>query len=481
GCRPSRSGDSSVVVVMSDAEKMGLWPARRGTTYDLCYREGWMSRFLKGLRGTAWIETVLLSEVLEQKPPRRLVYLPSASYDRMAVWALPTEARRRLEALPGRLERAGVAPELQREVGRFTCGTYWRNFLVKYPAADRLHKAYLYTRDRLTAAEDSLSPGEENRLWERLDAATVNDVYWHGLFGGVYYHFLRHHCYRCLAEVLARLDTDAETEIGLYDYERLGRPGALITDSGGTVVLDHAGAVLDWFSKVPPAGLAGGFTRIAEPYHRGDERGFTVDRARRGFCRVAVMPGRAAKERLLAGRGVVVFPELKGPLVRKGLVCYGGRVGRGGMDVELGLEYSPVTGGWRCGVGVVNPGLNAVSLTLALDSTPSPPSGPRDLELALRFEGRDGTIPQRITRRGGHKSVRSWFLTDRRAGLTVTSLVEPAAGLWSSPIYTVEATEAGIKRSWQGLTLVWTWFLRLEPGAERKMEVRFVYSTDIQR
>jgi len=476
GCRRNEADGRAVVVVMSDAEKMGLWPARRGTTYDLCYREGWMARFLDGLSAPPWLDTALLSDILELEPPRRLVYLPTASYDRMGVWALPTEARSRLESLPGRLEEAGLAPELRLEVERFARGTHWRNFLVKYPAAGRLHLAYLYTRDRLADSEDTLEPAEADRLLDLLDAAAVNDVYWHGLFGGVYYHFLRHHCYRCLAGVLARLDRGSRRRVALCDYERLGRPGVVISDSAQTVVLDHGGAVLDWLSKAPPAGLAGGFTRIAEPYHRGGERGFTVDRARRGFCRLVVMPGNAAKERLLAGTGEALFPELTGPEVHGGWIGYTGSVPLGRGKVEVELVYSPVRGGWSCEVRISNPGPRPVALTLALDSSPSPPSGPRDLKLTLRCAGGSGPVPQKITRRDGRGSVASWSLADRRAGLVVKSEAEPVADLWSSPLITVEGTEGGIKRSWQGLQLVWAWSVRLAPGEERRMGARFTLS-----
>jgi len=478
GCRPIAPTGRAVVVVMSDAETMGLWPARRGTTYDLCYRDGWMARFLNGLSAPPWIETVLLSEALEQEPPRSLVYLPTASYDRMGVWALPTEARSRLESLPGRLVHAGLAPELRLEVERFARGTHWRNFLVKYPAAGRLHLAYLYTRDRLADSEDALEPAEADRLLDLLDAAAVNDVYWHGLFGGVYYHFLRHHCYRRLAEVLARLDRGSRRRVVECDYERLGRSSVVVSDPTQTLVLDHAGAVLDWLSKAPPAGLAGGFTRIAEPYHRGDERGFTADRARRGFCRLVVMPGNAAKERLLAGTGEALFPELAGPVVRGERIGYTGSVPLGGGRVEVELVYSPLRYGWGCKVKLVNTGSKTVAMTLALDSSPSLPSGPRDLELSFRSAGRPGVVPLRVTRRDGRGSVSAWSLADKRMGLVVKSEAEPAASLWSSPVITVEGTEAGIKRSWQGLQLVWAWALRLAPGEEKRVGARFTFSPE---
>jgi hypothetical protein len=479
GCRPLTSRRGSVVVLMSDAEKMGLWPARRGTTYDLCYREGWMDRFLRGIAAASWIEPLLLSEVLDGEPPRRLVYLPTASYDRMAVWALPTEARRRLEALPGLLERSGLSPELRGEVERFVGGTHWRNFLVKYPAADRLHKAYLYVRDRLLAAERTLEPAEVDRLWDRLDSAAVNDVYWHGLFGGVYYHFLRHHCYRRLAEVLARLDRGGPRRVFGYDYERLGGSGAVMSDSRQTVVLDHAGAALDWISKEPPAGLAGGFTRIAEPYHRGDERGLVVDRSRRGFCRLLLYPGRAGGDRVLGGGGECRVVELSGPRIRGDEALYTGEVVLRGRSLGIDCRYGFHGDGWGLEATVVNRGPERFGFTLGLDVSPSPPGGPRDLTLSARAD--DRRIPLSPARRDCLGDVDSWRLTDGNLGVTVTGEASPRARLFVAPVRTVEGTEAGLKRSWQGLQLVCCWFLRLEPGDGRSVTSRFEHSTGTER
>ncbi len=69
-------------------------------------------------------------------PCRGPVYLPTASYQEMEAWALPPDAGRRLAALEhdlGAERMAGPDRSLVR-------GAHWRNFLVKYPESNRLHK-----------------------------------------------------------------------------------------------------------------------------------------------------------------------------------------------------------------------------------------------------------------------------------------------------------------------------------------------------
>src|SRR5207247_5843365 len=68
-----------------------------------------------------------------------LAYLPTASYREMEGWALPAHAVARLVALERDLGEERVAgPD-----GAFLRGGHWRNFLVKYPEANRMHKKML--------------------------------------------------------------------------------------------------------------------------------------------------------------------------------------------------------------------------------------------------------------------------------------------------------------------------------------------------
>ncbi|HMF29806.1 MAG TPA: 4-alpha-glucanotransferase, partial [Candidatus Lokiarchaeia archaeon] len=94
---PSDAGDR-VVMFISDAEKMGVW----GTTHELCYTKGhpednyvgfipaFFDHLEWNLTNQAWLKTITPSEYIAQYPARGLVYLPTATYDRMEQWVLPT-------------------------------------------------------------------------------------------------------------------------------------------------------------------------------------------------------------------------------------------------------------------------------------------------------------------------------------------------------------------------------------------------------
>src|SRR5207247_1685413 len=77
-----------------------------------------------------------------------------------------------------------------REVVR---GGHWRNFPVKYPEANRMHKKMLalsaLCRER----------GDPPAARRAIGRAQCNDAYWHGVFGGLYLPHLRAAIWRHLA------------------------------------------------------------------------------------------------------------------------------------------------------------------------------------------------------------------------------------------------------------------------------------------
>jgi len=453
-CRPQHD-EKAVVTVMNDGEKLGLWPG----THEVCYEEGWARRFLTLLRQTKWIEPLLLSEALAIAPPTESIYLPTGSYDKMGLWALPTESRKKQE---------------QTENPR---GTLWRNFLIKYPAAFRLHRLYLYVHDRLNAAA-GLSKTEREELQDKLDQAAVNDGYWHGLFGGVYYHFLRHHCYARLAEVLARLDEGVESQTVRLDYERLGRGNNLLIDRRQTVVLDQRGDVLDWLSKEPALGLAGGFTRIAEAYHQPVEEKFTVDSGRRGFLRLLLLTDGATADDFLADQFIIdqssaiqsKFEEVKGESL-----LWRSTIFLNGSTIELKKRYELLGDRWQLLLTLNNQSEVPVRLTPLLDCSPSPPSGPVDLRLRLHSTMAEQAYGLEDSPFGEQTAVSRWSLTDERLGVELFAKTTPALDLHWAAVETIEQTEAGSRRSWQGLQVVMSQPLTLQPGESQEISVAFGY------
>src|SRR5947199_3459264 len=118
-----------------------------------------------------------------------LAYLPTASYREMEAWALPAHAVARLVALERDLGEERVAgPD-----GAFLRGGHWRNFLVKYPEANRMHKKMLALSALCRARGD---PPAARRA---IGRAQCNDAYLHGVFGGLYLPHLRAAFWRNLA------------------------------------------------------------------------------------------------------------------------------------------------------------------------------------------------------------------------------------------------------------------------------------------
>src|SRR2546429_9697589 len=77
--------------------------------------------------------------------------------------------------------------------GAFLRGGHWRNFLVKYPEANRMHKKMLALS---TLCRDRGDPPGARRA---IGRAQCNDAYWHGGFGGLYLPHLRAAIWRNLA------------------------------------------------------------------------------------------------------------------------------------------------------------------------------------------------------------------------------------------------------------------------------------------
>ncbi|MDD3643357.1 MAG: DUF1925 domain-containing protein, partial [Candidatus Krumholzibacteria bacterium] len=129
-------GGRRIAVLADDGEKFGLWTG----TWDLCYRRGWLDRFLDLIRSNSdWITVSTFSRVIDETPPRGIVYLPTASYSEMMEWALPLRAQESYRAAKEALSRGGTVPEPAESLR----GGFWRNFLVKYEESNWMHKRML--------------------------------------------------------------------------------------------------------------------------------------------------------------------------------------------------------------------------------------------------------------------------------------------------------------------------------------------------
>ncbi|MBK7717121.1 MAG: DUF1925 domain-containing protein [Gemmatimonadetes bacterium] len=169
-----------LAVFADDGEKFGGWPGTRKWVYE----DGWLDQFLSTLGALVdggEVHLTTFAEALEAIPSGGLAYLPTASYREMEAWSLPAPGARRLHALERELGEERLAgPD-----GALLRGAHWRNFLVKYPESNRMHKKMVALSALCRRAGD---PPEARRAVGR---AQCNDAYWHGVFGGLYLPHLR--------------------------------------------------------------------------------------------------------------------------------------------------------------------------------------------------------------------------------------------------------------------------------------------------
>ena len=237
-----------IIVFLSDAEKMGVW----ATTHELCYIKGhpadnyvpYIPAFFTAVENSEFIKTITLSECIKQFKSKGLIYLPTASYDKMEQWVLPTPVRMKIETLMNQIaedEKLQYNRKFPDYLKIFIRGGFWRYFLVKYPESNNMHKKMYYVRDKLEKLEEYINSLSEknlndlkitkdkinsfkrliNEAWDEIYKSQCNDCYWHGLFGGVYLYFLRFAVYKHLIRAENIIDS-IEKELNIaknYHYE----------------------------------------------------------------------------------------------------------------------------------------------------------------------------------------------------------------------------------------------------------------------
>ncbi len=243
-------------IIHDDAEKFGIWPG----THDWVYRKGWLRRFLEAVEGEPRVKTLTFSRFMEEFPPQGRVYLPTASYFEMGEWSLPPELAREFHRLVEDLKAKGEW-ELYRPFFR---GGIWRNFLVKYPEANHMHKRMVWVSKRVS--------GVDLEAKKALYRAQCNDAYWHGIFGGLYLPHLRRTVYSHL------LEAEAQAGVGLEgawveDLDADGHEELILSNKEYLVVIkpSQGGSLVELSSRVEGVNITDTLARRFEHYHREEE------------------------------------------------------------------------------------------------------------------------------------------------------------------------------------------------------------------
>ncbi len=272
------SYDQSLMISnIDDAEKLGMWPGTHARVYGKNNGSSWIETWFSLTENTPWVLSLLPSEYIDKYPPKGLVYLPSASYDKMGVWALPTKERRELEYLHKYLKSNDLGNDLNRIILKYLKGSFWRNFLVKYPESNNMHKRMLFSRKKLLQAEKLQAGSPElKRARKNILAAQCNDVYWHGQFGGVYFYFMRYWTYRYLLmadEISEKILSETYINLEMTDYNYDGSKEAILENSEISAFIDPrlSFSLIELDFKPTHSNLITTLRSVEESYHENDE------------------------------------------------------------------------------------------------------------------------------------------------------------------------------------------------------------------
>jgi len=190
-----------------DGEKFGEWPG----THDWVFKDRWLEQFFEKLtEHKKRIKLIHPSGWLTRNKPNKTLKIRPGSYTEMMKWS----------------------------------GGSWKNFLVKYPESNQMHKKMLYVSGRLFSCEKKYkasNPGQIDLARQHLYKGQCNCAYWHGVFGGLYLYHLRKAIYQELIACQKILDslehTDKKDWLSISERE-------LYHDNKKTYILDNKGIFL---------------------------------------------------------------------------------------------------------------------------------------------------------------------------------------------------------------------------------------------
>ena len=492
----SRDVPYPAAIFADDGEKFGVWPG----THKSVYQEGWLRRFFEGIasRGDR-LATMTFSEYAAKAPLRGTVYLPACSYIEMGEWTLPPRLASRFGDILHDF-RDGRMTEWK----PFVQGGFFRNFLRKYDESNQLHKRMLWVSERVEAAERK---GAGKAARDFLYRSQSNDVYWHGVFGGLYLNHLRESAYANLLRAESASDAilhdgkTAWTEIVKGDIDRDGGAEILVKTARLSLLchLHDGGAVTE--ISLPPRGVALGhvLTRREEGYHGKFRRaGGTFDGAtsihdvlvlkdpsvtealgsdpwqrasfRESFYReedssAAILSGSATPVCWTAGkeasiesvrRGARLAVTLEVPMAGEGIE----------MILTKGLSLRGGEERFEVAYRLVNHGKGTVAGRLCSEWNLNFLSGEGP---DRRYEGLGESrgLSSRLVAGG----VREFRVVDGWRGVAVAAALDRECEVLCHPVETASLSEAGAEKIHQGVCLRILFPVSLAPGASGRFSL----------
>ena len=257
--RDLRARGRQLAVLVDDGEKFGGWPG----TKEWVYERGWLDEFLDSMTGLVTAGEIRLSTLvaaLDAVPSGGIAYLPTSSYREMEGWSLPPAAAARLAGI----ERDLGAERLAGPDGALVRGAHWKNFFVKYPESNRMHK-----KAQLLSAL-CRARGNPDGARRAIGRAECNDAYWHGVFGGLYLPHLRAAIWRNLAAAEGALRANESLAVERLDVDGDGFDEIWIHSASFSAVVSPArGGVVEEYTLFDHGiNYAATLARRREAYHQ---------------------------------------------------------------------------------------------------------------------------------------------------------------------------------------------------------------------
>lgn len=416
-----------------DLEKFGFWPH----TYGWVYEEKWLYKFFKALmENKDWLRTIHFNHLIENYPPTGRIYLPCASYSEMMEWS----------------------------------DNMFRNFLVKYPESNHLQKRMFYLSTRLKGYNAWDEEFQTAKL--HLYKAQNNDVYWHGIFGGLYLTHLRASAYKHLIKAEKIADKALGMKFPIYevrDFDLDGKKEIIYKDEVYNIYLapENGGVIYELDYKPLEHNIVDVLARRYEKYHEKiRRRQKEAVRATKGANPVSIHELHSFKDEDLEGCLIYdryrkcawidhVYPgDIDPQLIYKNEVEE--LVQLYNMKYKYEVEKGRIWEGVDFGDFSLGKLLKVDSDKLLFEY-----EGYNGMERARYFAGEFNLLlydPNLLSLRE-FQYARELKIRDEWFGIDYEFLFPQGVKFLIYPIETVSDSEAGIERTYQGISLYLIWEL----------------------
>ncbi len=486
--RERHAAGAKLVVYADDGEKFGAWPG----TYQRVHKDGWLEQFFTAIAQADFIQTATLEDAWIFQKPKKRIYIPGGSYPEMSEWAFDAAASRRYKQARNRLGE---------DLEALVTAPLWRNFFAKYPESNALHKRMLIVSDELARRSILDSSHEVRQAQQNLWRAQGNDVYWHGVFGGIYFPHLRADAYASLLKA-ERILSERRVAAGEQrDYDVDGYDEYIFRGNIGAVFVHvQGGSIIEWDLYPSATNLVDTLARRPEAEHedlrraekagkvligraaekdsksiheavRAKERGLSkfleYDPARRAFFQDSFTVGRDEPVNL-AAEIYTLSPQREARTVSltleppaKSLAAVPGF----GLRKDIRIADEGVAAGVRYRLR------NDSDETIELSFTSTSNIG----LLSEQDAGDTITMGTKKTTAGKPIDVKNAAEVVVHSGtrhFDLTLAIDPPALVSTKPIYAVSNSENGFERIYQQLEVSMTWEVEIEPDGHVDLEIR---------